>query len=83
MKFERILSDAHLQPYIDCYIDEMSLMERANDTRAYRNVAANLAHAASLSGGQARAQEAASSIRAEYPRRRALIDELRSAGFVV
>jgi len=84
MRFEKLLSDAHPEPYIDRYIkDAVSRMGYANDRRAYRGVAADLAHAAGLPGGQDLAQEAATSIRTEYPRRRALLDELRSAGFVV
>ena len=84
MRFEALLSDVHPEPYIDRYIkDAMSHMNYANDRRAYRSVAADLAHAAGLPGGQEPAQEAASSIRGEYPRRRALLDELRSAGFIV
>lgn len=84
MRFEKLLSDAHPEPYIERYIeDATSLMKRANDRRAYRSVAADLAHAAGLPGGQDPAQEAATSIRTEYPRRRALLDELRSAGFAV
>ena len=84
MRFEALLSDAHPEPYISRYIkDAVSRMSYANDRRAYRGVAANLAHAAGLPGGRDPAQEAASSIRDEYPRRRALIDELRSAGFAV
>lgn len=58
-------------------------MNRANDRRAYRAVAAELAHAANFPGGQNRTQEAASAMRAKYPRRTALLDELHSAGFVV
>ena len=84
MRFEKLLSDAHPEPYVERYIkDAISRMGWANDRRAYRSVAADLAHAAGLPGGQEPAQEAASSIRAEYPRRRALLDELRSAGFIV
>lgn len=84
MRFERFLSDAHPEPYIDRYIkDAVSRMGYENDRRAYRDVAADTAHAASLPGGQGPAQKAASSIRVEYPRRHALLDELRSAGFTV
>lgn len=84
MRFEDILSEKYPEPYVDRYIKgAMSLMNRANDRRAYRGVAAELAHAAGLVGGQDRAQEAAWEIRTKYPRRSALLDELRSVGFAV
>ena len=84
MRFENVLSNTHPEPYIDSYIkDAVSRMKWANDRSAYRGVAADLAHAANLPGGRSRAQKAALAIRAEYPRKRALADELRSAGFAV
>ena len=84
MRFESALLDKHPEPYVDYYLREaMSRMGCVSDRRAYRGVAAELAHAAGLPGGQDRAQEVASAIRDEYPRRSALLDELRSAGFAV
>ncbi|MBQ9059198.1 MAG: hypothetical protein IJ125_08460 [Atopobiaceae bacterium] len=88
---ERFSQDAKFAPSmielanerLSAFKDAMLHMNYANNRRAYRGVAANLAHAASLPGGLEPAQNAASSIRDEYPRRYALLDELRSAGFVV
>ena len=84
MRFERVLSEKYPEPYVEYHIEcALSLMGRAGDRRLYREVAAELARAAGLPGGQDRAQEAASALGAEYPRRSAMLDELRSAGFVV
>ncbi|MBR0406380.1 MAG: SWIM zinc finger family protein [Eggerthellaceae bacterium] len=84
LRFEKLLADEHPEPYIDYYLHSARLqMETAHERKGYRRVAKCLAHAAGLPGGYDRACEAALDFRDDYPRRSALLDELRSAGFVV
>ncbi|MDO4537642.1 MAG: hypothetical protein Q4B54_05720 [Coriobacteriales bacterium] len=82
--FESILSEAHPEPYVEHYLKRAkSLMGRAYDRRAYQEVTSELAHAAGIKGGKDRAQAVALEFAAEYPRRTALLGELRTAGFDV
>jgi hypothetical protein len=84
LRFEKLLANEHPEPYIDYYLHSARLqMETAHERKGYRRVAKCLAHAAGLPGGYDRACEAALDFRDDYPRRSALLDELRSAGFVV
>lgn len=84
MTYESELSGLYPQPFIERYLEyALRDMEHAYDRRSYQRVAKNLSHAGEFEGGWDRAQEVASAIREKYPRKTALAEELRYAGFDV
>lgn len=79
--YDQLLAKDYLPRVTKLYIDKvLSDLERASSRNGYRAALQHLAHMATLPGSQAAFERTAQEIRATYPRRPALRDELSKIG---